>query len=203
VNAFLVEHPAGLVLFDAGQTARAARPGYHPAWHPFLRLARFELTADDEIAPQLTRAGFDPADVRWIVLSHLHTDHVGGLAAFGNASVFASRAEWEHGAGVRGRLRGYLPQHWPLAGEPTLLDFSGPAVGPFRASSDLLEDGTLVAVPTTGHSPGHLALVVRGDGRGWLLGGDLAPASALLSAEVAAFCKREGLAVLLAHEEVR
>ena len=67
VNVFLVHHPAGLCLFDTGQTARAAEPGYHPRWHPFLRLARFELAPEDEIGAQLVRSGVDPAAVRWVV----------------------------------------------------------------------------------------------------------------------------------------
>ena len=202
VNVFLVEHPAGLVLFDTGQTARAARPGYHPAWHPFLHLARFELEPDDEIAPQLVRSGFDPAAVRRVVLSHLHTDHVGGLGAFSGATVIVSRAEWEHGRGSMGRLRGYLPQQWPFDREPELIDFEGPPIGPFRGSFDVLADGTLVAVPTGGHSPGHLGLVVRSAGEGWFLGGDLARVTSELPEEVGAFCESEGLAVLLAHEDV-
>ncbi|HEU0304427.1 MAG TPA: MBL fold metallo-hydrolase, partial [Gaiellaceae bacterium] len=80
VHAYAVEHPAGVCLFDTGQTARAARAGYHPRWHPFLRLARFELGPEDEAASQLA-----PESVRWVVLSHLHTDHVGGLPAFTHA----------------------------------------------------------------------------------------------------------------------
>jgi glyoxylase-like metal-dependent hydrolase (beta-lactamase superfamily II) len=194
VNVFVVRHPDGVLLFDTGQTARAARPGYHPAWHPYLRLARFELEPHDEIGRQL-----DPASVRWVVLSHLHTDHVGGIDAFPAAQVIVSRVEWEHAQGVAGRLRGYLPQHWPL-GRPVLVDFTGPAVGPFPGSYDVACDGRLLAVPTPGHTSGHLSLVVRGDGAGWFLGGDLAHSVDELAAPIATFCREEHLAVLLTHD---
>ena len=194
VNVFVVRHPDGVLLFDTGQTARAARPGYHPVWHPFLRLARFELEPSDEIGAQL-----DPASVRWIVLSHLHTDHVGGVAAFPAAEVIVSRAEWERAQGVPGRLRGYLPQHWP-GGPPVVVDFTGPAVGPFQGSYDVAGDARLLAVPTPGHTPGHLSLVVRDDGAGWFLGGDLATSPAGLPPAIAAFCRDEHLAVLLTHD---
>jgi glyoxylase-like metal-dependent hydrolase (beta-lactamase superfamily II) len=183
VNIFLVHHPAGLCLFDTGQTARAAEPGYHQHWHPYLRLARFELEPEDEIGPQLTRAGVQPAEVRWVVLSHLHTDHVGGVGAFPGAEVIVSRVEWERARGFRGQLRGYVPQHWPL-GEPHLVD----------GSYDLAGDGTLVVLPTPGHTPGHLSLVVRDPEGGWFLGGDVAPK------DIADFCAREGLTPLLAHD---
>ena len=190
MSAFLVEHPGGHCLFDVGQTARAARPGYLPRWHPFLRLARFELTPSDEVAAQV-----DPATVRLVVLSHLHTDHVGGLAPFRSAAVFVSRTEWQRARGVGGRLRGYVPQHWPAGLEPQLVDFDGPAVGPFAASHDLVGDGLLLLVPTPGHTSGHLGMIVRDTRGGWFLAGD-----AELARSVAAFCESEGLEVLGTHD---
>jgi glyoxylase-like metal-dependent hydrolase (beta-lactamase superfamily II) len=185
VNVFLVHHPDGLLLFDTGQTARAAEPGYHQRWHPYLRLARFELGPEDEIGPQLSRAGIDPGDVRWVVLSHLHTDHVGGVGAFPSADVIVSRVEWERAQGVAGRLRGYVPQYWPL-GRPTLVD------PPF----DVAGDGTLVLIPTPGHTPGHVSLVTPGS----FLGGDVAHSPAELPPDLAELCERERLQVLLAHD---
>ena len=109
VNVIAVEHPAGVCVFDTGQTARAAQPGYFPRWYPFFRLARFELGPDDEAGAQLRRRGLDPARVRWVVLSHLHTDHAGGLAPFVRATLVVSEVEWRRAQGRRGRLRGYLP----------------------------------------------------------------------------------------------
>jgi glyoxylase-like metal-dependent hydrolase (beta-lactamase superfamily II) len=194
VNVFLVRHPDGLLLFDTGQTARAAHPGYHPSWHPFLRLARFELEPADEIGAQL-----DPASVRWVVLSHLHTDHVGGVGAFPAAEVIVSRVEWERAQGLSGRLRGYLPQYWPLS-RPGLVDFTGPAVGPFPGSYDVAGDGRLLVVPTPGHTPGHVSLVVRDEDGGWFLGGDLAHSVDEVPDAIAVFCRDEHLAVLLTHD---
>lgn len=199
VNVFLVHHPAGLCLFDTGQTARAAASGYHQRWHPFLRLSRFELGPEDEIAPQLARAGVDPAAVRWVVLSHLHTDHVGGVGAFRGAEVLVSRPEWERSRGLAGQLRGYVPQHWPSV-EPVLVDLGGRPVGPFAGSYDVAGDGSLLVVPTPGHTPGHVALIVRSGDGGAFLGGDVAHSPDGLPAEIAAFCARERLTVLLAHD---
>jgi N-acyl homoserine lactone hydrolase len=199
INVFLVHHPSGLCLFDTGQTARAAEPGYHPRWHPFLRLARFELGPEDRIGAQLLRAGADPGSVRWVVLSHLHTDHVGGVGAFPDAELIVSRIEWERARGLAGRLRGYLPQRWP-AHEPVLVDLDGPAVGPFPGSLDLAGDGRLVLVATPGHTPGHVALLARDEDGGCFLGGDIAQSPSGLPPAVAEFCRRERLTVLLTHD---
>lgn len=195
VNVFLVEHPAGLCLFDTGQTAVAGAPGYFPRWYPFFRLARFELVAEDEIAEQI-----DPASVRWVVLSHLHTDHVGGLAGLRHAEVLVTRVEWERAAGIRGRLRGYLPQYWPAGLEPHLIDFSAGPAGAFPVSHDVAGDGSLSMVPLPGHTPGHAGLLV--DQR-VLLSGDAAHSVVEFAAaapEIAAWCAREGVRVLLSHD---
>jgi glyoxylase-like metal-dependent hydrolase (beta-lactamase superfamily II) len=130
-----------------------------------------------------------------VVLSHLHTDHVGGLAPFRGAEVLVSRAEWQRARGLAGRIRGYVPQHWPRGLEPRLLDLDGPAVGPFPGSHDVAGDGRLLVVPTPGHTRGHVGMLVRGEGGGWLLAGD-----AEVDGAVAGYCESEGLAVLGAHD---
>ncbi len=203
VNAFAITHPKGICLFDAGQTARAAEPGYLPRWHPYLRLARFELGPQDEVAAQLEADGIPPADVRWVVLSHLHTDHVGGLTPFAGSEVLVSAAEWRRASGVAGRVRGYLPQHWPAGLRPRLLGFPGPPIGPFQASADLAGDGRLIVVPTPGHTPGHVSLLVRDDERAYLCAGDLVKGADELARvwpELADYCRREGVIVLTAHD---
>ena len=202
VNAFLIEHRDGLCLFDTGQTALAARAGHLPRWHPFLRLARFELTRDHEAAVQLRRLGYAAGDVRWVVLSHLHTDHVGGLAAFRHAEVLVSRKEWQRAGGLRGRLLGYVPHRWPRGLAPGLVDFNGGAVGPFGRSHDLAGDGSLLLIPTPGHTPGHLSMLVRGEGA-WLCAGDMAKDPdhlRMVAPEVDAFCREHEVVVLTAHD---
>ena len=203
VNVFVLEHPDGLCLFDTGQTARAAQPGYFPGWYPFFRLSRFELTHDEEVAAQLRRLGHDADDVRWIVLSHLHTDHAGGVAAFEAAEILVSRSEWDAASGVGGRLRGYLPQYWPAHARVTLVDFEGPALGPFPGTHDVTGDGTLLLVPTPGHTRGHLAMVVREGHRTLLLGGDAALSAgevASTAPHLARFCDDAGAVFLASHD---
>ena len=99
-----------------------------------------------------------------------------------DADVIVPRLEWERATGLGGRVRGYLPQHWPRGLEPTLVDYDGGAIGPFSASFDVLGDGRLLLVPTPGHTAGHAALLVRDGERSWLLAGDMAHTAAELDA---------------------
>ncbi len=203
VNAFLIEHPGGLCLFDTGQSARAVERGYLPLWHPFLRLARFDLTAADEVAAQVRALDIDIGDVRWVVLSHLHTDHMGGLEPFRDSEVVVSRTEWERAQGLPGKVRGYLPQHWPRGLEPRQLALDAAGFGPFPAAHDLAGDASLLVVATPGHTPGHMSLLVKLPEGAVLLGGDVAHTTADLAQDapaIARYCREEGIAYVGAHD---
>jgi glyoxylase-like metal-dependent hydrolase (beta-lactamase superfamily II) len=204
VNAFLIEHPAGFCLVDTGQDAAAAEPGFLPRWHPFIRIARFELGPDDIAVAQLRKLGFEPGSVRWVVLTHLHTDHVGGVGDFSGSDIVVSRVEWNRAQGLRGRLIGYVPRQWPRGVPPRLVDLDGPALGPFAATLDLAGDGSLVLVPLPGHTPGQIGVLVRGAGRTALLGGDVAHDLGELELKepaLAEYCRREDVAFLAAHDD--
>jgi glyoxylase-like metal-dependent hydrolase (beta-lactamase superfamily II) len=162
IYAWLVEHPEGLLLVDTGETARVAERGYFPAWHPYFRLGvRESVPAEDEIGPQLQALGFSPDDVRWVVLTHFHTDHAGGLAHFPNSEILSSRADFEYSRGILGRMRGFLPQHWPEWFSPTLTEPSAAPFGPFARSLPLTAAGDVHLVPTPGHTPGHMSVAVE------------------------------------------
>ena len=77
-------------------------------------------------------------------------------------------------AGVRGRLLGYLPQRWPKGFDPAPLRWEGGAIGPFDRSAPLTRDGTVFAVPTPGHTPGHFSIVVMDGETAIILAGDAA-----------------------------
>jgi N-acyl homoserine lactone hydrolase len=184
ILAWLVEHPDGLILVDTGETAQALEPGYFPAWNVYFRLAvREEVTAAQEIGPQIQALGFSTADVRHVVLTHLHTDHAGGLHHVPGSEVHISRAELAVATGRLGKLHGYLPHRWPEWLEPRPVDFDAGAFGPFATSHTLADGVTLV--PTPGHTRGHLSVAVRTEDRLVLLAGDTSYTQALMQAGVA------------------
>jgi N-acyl homoserine lactone hydrolase len=161
ILAWLIEHPEGLILVDTGETARALEPGYFPRWHPYYRLAlRLQVNADEEIGPRLRQLGFTPDDVRRVVITHLHTDHAGGLGWFPNSEILISRAEYTAARGLIGKMRGYLPHRWPPAMSPTLIDFRAEPAGPFPESFPLTAAGDVRLVSTAGHSAGHLSVTI-------------------------------------------
>jgi glyoxylase-like metal-dependent hydrolase (beta-lactamase superfamily II) len=61
---------------------------------------------------------------------------------------------------LRGRLGGYLPQRWPASFDPEPLVFADAPYGPFARSRRLTADGALVALPTPGHTSGHVSVAL-------------------------------------------
>jgi N-acyl homoserine lactone hydrolase len=162
IYAFAIEHPEGVIVVDTGESAAASEPGYFPRWHPGVRAFREWVEPEEEIGPQLQRLGIGPGDVRWVVLTHLHTDHAGGLHHFPDNEILVTRTELEYGAGRRGRLRGYVAnRHWPAWFDPTVLDLRPEPYGPFPQSLRLTEAGDVTLVPVPGHTPGQIGVLLE------------------------------------------
>jgi N-acyl homoserine lactone hydrolase len=181
IFAWAIEHEEGAIVVDTGETARVQSPGYFPRWHPYFRAVRFRVQAGDEIGPQLTRLGIRPADVRQVVLTHLHTDHAGGLAHFEKSRIWVNRPDYETARGRLGWLQGYLPRNWPVWWKPEFIRFQDEAVGPFTQSMALTRRGDVLVIPTPGHTPAHVSVLVRGE-PSWFLAGDTSYDQSLLLA---------------------
>ncbi|WP_156612474.1 MBL fold metallo-hydrolase [Paramagnetospirillum marisnigri] len=160
VNAYLVHTGTRLVLVDAG-TAKAFGPtlGF--------------------ILANIKAAGYDPAQVDTVLLTHLHPDHAAGLltadgtAAFPNAEVWAAKAEadfWLDEA-----IAAKAPQSAQV-----FFKMARDAVAPYKSAGRFhaftgqvgLPAG-IAAVDTHGHTPGHTSYLLTSQGQSLLVLGDL------------------------------
>ena len=180
VYAFAIEHRDGVILVDTGSNAGLKSL---PRWHPYFRLAvRFDIDREQEAGPQLRGLGIAPRDVKTVVLTHMHIDHDGGLADFTASEVPVSPGELETASGFAGQVRGYLPQRWPKGFDPRPLTLADEPHGAFPKSRRLTADGAIVAIPTPGHTPHHLSIVVDDGDAIAILAGDASYDEASLTA---------------------
>jgi len=170
VYAWVIEHPEGVIVVDTGSGAHLKSA---PPRHPYFRLAvRFDVEVEQEVGPQLRGLGISECDVKTLVLTHLHSDHDGGLAYFPHTRVFADAGEIARAAGIAGAIRGYLPGRWPKWFDPQPLAWQKSPYGPFARSARVTKAGDVIAVPTPGHTPNHISVIVRDGEEQIMLAGD-------------------------------
>jgi glyoxylase-like metal-dependent hydrolase (beta-lactamase superfamily II) len=181
IYAFAVEHPEGVIVLDTAGTARVTQPGYFPRWHPYFRFCIREwIEPEQEIGAQLRRLGIEPSQVIKVVLTHLHTDHAGGLHHFPDSEILVSGSELGLAIGWRGRLRGYPKNRWPSWFKPAPVELPSVAFGPFPQSLALTEAGDVTLIALPGHTPGQIGVILAEDERSILFAADSAYSQELM-----------------------
>ena len=184
IYAWAIEHPEGVIVVDTGDTARTAEPGYFPRWHPYYRTSvQLEITPEQEVGPQLRGLGIAPEEVRTVILTHFHTDHAGGLSHFPKSDILVSKRDYKNAQGFTGQVQGYLPHRWPKWFAPTPIPFEQASVGPFEQSYEVTAAGDVLIIPTPGHTPGHVSVIVKAYALTYFLAGDTSYNQALLFAQ--------------------
>lgn len=166
INCFLTEHPSeGPILVDTGINWQQARK--HKEYYTgFVGLVTDEdeylLQPEEEINSQLQALGYKSSDVKKIILTHLHEDHIGGLKYFPHAKVFISAREWSL---KNQKILGLIPQVYPKSistiSDLEVISYSSGPFYNFPESQDVFGDGSIVMLPTQGHSSGHSSVFIQ------------------------------------------
>lgn len=151
---FLVAHGNRYMLWDTGISARALGNA-----HPVAKL-------DRTIADQLAQIGVKHEQVEFIGISHYHGDHTGQASKFPGAKLLIGRGDF---AALKAEPApgGALPSHL----QPWL-DGKLP-VETIVEDHDVFGDGSVMMIPTLGHTPGHSVLLVKLETGPIILAGDL------------------------------
>ena len=154
VPVFLIEHPRGRALFDTGLHPDCQ---HDPAGRLGARLAalfKVDFMRGDEVSAQLEAIDRDPARIDFIINSHFHFDHVGGNALIPNAAMLVQRREWHASMDPDVAARhGYNPRDFDLGHGVRLID----------GEHDVFGDGSVICLPTYGHTAGHQSLKLQLD----------------------------------------
>jgi glyoxylase-like metal-dependent hydrolase (beta-lactamase superfamily II) len=172
IYVWVIEHSEGVIVIDTGETARAMMPGYFPGWHPYFKHVALQVSPEQEIGSQLQTRGIQPNDVRWVILTHLHTDHAGGLHHFPKSEILVMHRAFELATGFAGQTRGFLPHRWPSWFAPKLIDLAPQSFGVFPNSYIVTKAGDVAIVPTSGHTDAHISVILQESEVAYFFAGD-------------------------------
>lgn len=145
-TCWLVRHPEGDLLWDTGLPGMLA--GSDPQENGI-----FTVSLDQTLSEQMRTRGIDPAGIEYVSVSHSHFDHIGQIDQFDEALWLVHADE----------LAAMFPPEDQEGAAETATQFA--AFAPmtrreFTGEKDVFGDGSVVILPTPGHTPGHTALIV-------------------------------------------
>lgn len=161
VPCFLVAHPKGAMMWDVGVVPDSDFKGDgSPVNQGFISVTK-------PLKPQLEAIGYEPEDIKYLAFSHYHIDHTA------NANMFASSI-WLVSQPERDIMFSDTPAPVRAEKNYNALKNSKTNILPAGADYDVFGDGSVVIMPTPGHTPGHQVLFLKLPKTGPLLiAGDL------------------------------
>lgn len=170
VSSYLIEHPKGLILIDTGWNKKVRTSNWSELGMQ-VQINTGYLPTGWAVDERLKTLGYRPEDLDYVLLSHMHCDHVSGLKHVANAKkILVSEPEWRS---ANRTPMVYLPHEWKGVNVETY-QYEESGVGPFGESFDVFGDGSVLQVHTPGHANGMSATLVRGsNGKFVLLAADV------------------------------
>jgi glyoxylase-like metal-dependent hydrolase (beta-lactamase superfamily II) len=168
----VIEHPQkGIILFDTGHHTQFYNATSKFPYRIHSILTPCDLKEKNNAGNQLLKIGIHPHDVKAIIISHGHADHIPGLIDFPNAKIIINKAEldficWDNTKhnSVKLLRKSYLKSLYiNCRNEIMPIDFTvrGKSHNIFNTAVDLWDDGTMYLVPLPGHTKGQMGLYMN------------------------------------------
>ena len=156
----IIEHPEGIFIIDTGENANVNDKDYFKSsgifanWFDTSQF-KFLVKREEEIGPQLQKLNIDIKNVKAVILTHLHLDHIDGLKYFPSTEILVNKYEWE-------KPYGDLPKLYPSWFTPTLLDLTE-SLGMLDHVRFLTASKDVALIQTPGHTYGHCSVLFKTD----------------------------------------
>ena len=168
MGGVLVQHPRGMLLFDAGFGSKVDE---HFLTTPRLMQLTSRYEKQPTVAEQLKAAGIASDELMGVVLTHAHWDHISGVEELRGVPIWITQPELDFVKS--GNQATALARQLDLPDYKTY-DFPGGAYLGFDASFDVFGDGSVVIVPAFAHTPGSIiAFINLPSGARYAMVGDL------------------------------
>ncbi|WP_373553237.1 MBL fold metallo-hydrolase [Haliscomenobacter sp.] len=164
----LIDHPEqGLILFDTGYALRFRTATASWPYRLYALMTPLFLEAHETALERLKTLGYTPDQIKTIIISHFHGDHIAGLKDFPQAKVFCSASAWAQAGAVKGWAavsKGILPDLIPADLEQRLYCIVDSDLGQLKKADsayDLFGDGSIQLYALPGHGRGQLGALLQ------------------------------------------
>ncbi len=165
----LIQHPSkGYILFDTGYTKRFFEATKRYPNKLYANLTKVFLKDSEEVKEQLNKNNISCDDIKHIIISHFHADHVGGLKDFRNAQIHVSKAALNQVNKIpkffafsKGILKDLIPRD--LNSRVSIIEEKSTIIRDsiFNFKYDLFGDDSLIAFKLGGHAAGQIGLLLE------------------------------------------
>ena len=156
INMWIIDHPMGLIVYDTGNNVAISDGNCTSHWNEgFCGLLQPSQTRADVIDKQLEKVGFSAGDVKIVITSHSHLDHIGNIEMFPDAIHVIQKKEL---------YQAWWPEKFQRGGAHVVADYDDARDFTYfelNGDYDLFGDGSVVIVSTPGHTLGHQSVKVR------------------------------------------
>jgi glyoxylase-like metal-dependent hydrolase (beta-lactamase superfamily II) len=156
INMWILDHPKGLVLYDTGNNVAISDGQCKTHWMAglcdFLKPAQ---TRKDVIDQQLEKLGYKVSDVKIVITSHSHLDHIGNIEMFPDAIHVMQKKEL---------YQAWWPEKFQRTGAHVLADYDDARDFNYmelNGDYDLFGDGSVMILSTPGHTMGHQSVKLQ------------------------------------------
>ena len=156
INMWILDHPKGLVVYDTGNNVAISDGQCATHWvKGMCDFLQPDQTRDDVIDRQLEKLGYSVDDVKIVITSHSHLDHIGNIEMFPNAIHVIQKKEL---------YQAWWPEKFQRGGAHVLADYDDAREFNYfelDGDYDLFGDGSVVVLSTPGHTLGHQSVKVQ------------------------------------------
>lgn len=165
----LLQHPNfGWILFDTGYTTRFYDATKTYPNKIYADATKVVINEKNDLKTQLNSIGLQTSDIKHVIISHFHADHIGGLKDFNNAVLYCTKSAYEQVKNIsnffafsKGILKDLIPNDF----EERILFIEEYANevedSVFGVTYDLFNDGSIIVYQLPGHAAGQIGIEVE------------------------------------------
>ncbi len=156
VNMYIIDHPKGLVVFDTGNNVAISDGNCKSHWNSWIcDNLQPSQTRAEVIDKLLEKVGYRVGDVKIVITSHSHLDHIGNIEMFPDAIHVIQKKEL---------YQAWWPEKFQRGGAHVMADYDDARDFTYfelGGDYDLFGDGSMVVISTPGHTLGHQSVKVQ------------------------------------------